>query len=92
MVAERIALMHVGDVYFIQRQVDGGHRIADGDGGVCPCGGVEDNRIRFATAGLNTVDEIPFMIGLEKFDSCAAAFTGLVLSRFRFGPLKTAIL
>src|SRR5476649_1978569 len=48
-------------VYFIQRQVDGGHRIADGDGGVCPCGGVEDNRIRFATAGLNTVDEIPFI-------------------------------
>lgn len=76
MMAERLPLVHIGQMYFDKRNIDSSERIPEGNAGMCIGRRVDDNEIgAVLMGGLHPVDQLAFVITL-KGGECGPAFVG----------------
>ena len=76
--AKLFALADIGDVDLYRWNADGFHGVEQGDGGVGVGGGVDDDAVCGAVAGLNLVDEVAFVVALVDLYVDATCF-GVVI-------------
>lgn len=72
--AKLLALADIGDVDLYCWNADGFDGVEQGDGGVGVGGGVDDDAVCGAVAGLNLVDEVAFVVALVDLYIDAARF------------------
>ena len=93
MVAKCFPRMHIGQVYFNKRNLDGCQGVAQGNAGMGECGRVDDNKRRaVGVGGVNALDQHVFGVALQavKAKSCCLGLrrqTGIDIGQ-RIGPVE----
>ncbi len=68
MMAELLALVHVGDMHLDDRAFERVERVEDGDRGVGEGGGVDDDAGGASAASMDPVDDLVLAIALMELD------------------------